>query len=158
MHNLVANVFKLVGGAIIFALLLDLVLFLVDVSNATTQIQSVMGLMCTEVTKNNCLIGVTESDAVGTSNTFNALFEKIDDNSQFYTYEPSANVANFKNISETNIGNYGEIKEVKIQFTLNQFGREVKNDGGYVTIEGDNTSKGLKIEFKTSVPCLRYIK
>lgn len=157
MHNLVANVFKLVGGAIIFALLLDLSIFLIDVSNTTTQIQSVMGLMCTEVTKNNCLIGVTNSNLTGEDNTFNTLFKQIADNSQFYTYKPSANTANFKAISENNIGNYGDIKEVKIQFTLNQFGRKIKNTDGYVELDGGNNT-GIKIEFKSSVPCLRYIK
>lgn len=156
MHNIVSSVFKVVGLSLILMLVLQVALFLLDVSNCTTRIQSVVGLMSTEVARNNCLLGVTETTATSTTNnTFAQLLEKAVDGSEYFKYNHSKNSDVFKDLSETNIKQYGDIAEIKIVYDLQPFW---VNTDDTVIAGALNQSSTIEITFESTVPCLRYIK
>lgn len=156
MHNIVSGVFKAVALSIVFALILQLTLFLVDVSSCTTRIQSAMGLMSSEVAKNNCLIGVSTSN-LWSNNTFNTLFKKAVEGSQYFIYKDTDNTNCFQELAEENIHQYGDIVEMQIDFGLLPFWATTSDAG--TAIDGAlNQQAIMTISFKSTVPCLRYIK
>ena len=157
MHNLVSGVFKAVALSIVFALILQLTLFLVDVSSCTTRIQSAMGLMSSEVAKNNCLIGVSTSNLLSDKNTFNTLFEKAVEGSQYFIYRGTDNTNCFQELAEENIHQYGDIVEMQINFGLLPFWATT-SDAGTAIDDALNQQAIMTISFKSTVPCLRYIK
>lgn len=149
MHRLVSTVFKILMMSLLFMFLLDTALLAVEIISIHSKVSNITGTMQTELARNNYM-----PDEI--ANTFTGFLVEIADNSSIMT--TGGVYTNFSQLTASDAGEYGDVKDLKVEMTLNPtfvyYNPDRSNGKGWLV---DNPiSYTLKYHYK--VPCLRYLK
>lgn len=166
MHRTVGTVFKILALSILLMLLLDTVMILTQVISIHSRIESISGLIQTEIARNNCLPTATANafqeyinNVAGEnrlmSNQFNTGSSE-DIKTNFTSSFTDSNGVEHKDLTPDNAKNYGEITELAIEVKLHPMYVVM----GRTSIDSLQRSNFLDVtlDYIYKVPCLRYLK
>ena len=164
MHNLVATVFKILGGSIILMILLDAGLVIADTISVNSRVTSLSITLQKEVAKNNCLpnalVPLFESqlnDIIDKSLVATSIKSNINMN---LTVDSGI----IPSLGESNVKDYGELQTLAIAVEMSP-SRVVFADSPTGTVKSVNNierqvggSLSYTLNYEYTVPCLRYLK
>lgn len=152
MHRVVSFVFKTIGISIIAMIVLDAILMVSDAYITNSRIQAQASIMEQELAKNNYISEKADEVFRGSDPDNPSGLTQIVNMSNVYTSLDY----NYEELDEDHIGQYGEMKTLKIHATMNPwvytFSGKANSDG----IQKVETDVSLTYTFV--VPCLRYLK
>lgn len=149
MHRLVSTVFKTLILSLLFMFLLDTSLLAVEIISIHSKVSNIAGTMQTELARNNYM-----PDAL--AETFTDFLTDIARTSSIM--EESDVKTNFATLTADNAGEYGDVKELKVEMTLHPtfvyYNPDRSNGKGWLV---DNPIS-YTLTYEYQVPCLRYLK
>lgn len=152
MHRVVSFVFKMIGISIIAMIALDAVLMVSDAYLANSRVQAQASIMEQELAKNNYISDKANEVFVGDDEENPGGLTQIVNMSNVYT----SLTYNFEELNEENIGQYGEMKTLKITATIDPW---IYTFNGHADGDGiKRVSNSSVITYTFVVPCLRYLK
>lgn len=163
MHNMIATVFKVLGGSILIMFLLDVIFIVADTITVNNRIESISLVMQDELSRNNCI-----PDSIAP--LFLNQLKEIQKNSNVVSQEADGIVSNidrdltidgvrYESVAESNVKNYGDkltlVIQVKMQPQSLIFFKTASNN--YGSFLGRKTFE-YTMTYKYPVPALRYLK
>lgn len=155
MEKLVSTTFKILAMSMLFMLLLDTSLLLVEVISIHSKVSNLTGIMQMEIAKNNYM-----PDAMGYQFE-EFLYDIARSSTIMNNANPRADVqTNFEDLEADDAGEYGDIKELKIEMTIHPsfaYYNPQRNDSDSAWLKKD-TPLDYTLIYEYQVPCLRYLK
>ena len=159
MHRMISTVFKVLALSMLFMLILDTSLLVVEIVSTHSRVSNLTGIMQMEVARNNCMptaLVETFENALNDIENGSTLMDKFGTNGDGLNYI-TTNMET--DLSPDNVKDYGQfidlVVEVKLHPTYAYYNpnRNGTNDSWLNTVDSEMT---LKYEYR--VPCLRYLK
>lgn len=145
--KMVLVVFKVILSTVLLMILLDTSIVVVDMLNINKRVQAVNIQITREVSKYNCL---TDEAA----KMFEKQIEKLVAESKIASgYE-----VNFKEIGETQIKEYGELQEIKVNIKIAPSCVYFRKDPKGKSLLGKEKREEMTLRYTQVAPCTRYLK
>lgn len=159
MHRLVSTVFKVLVLSMLFMLILDTSLLVIEIISVHSKVSNLTGIMQMEVAKNNCMPTVmvdTFEEALNDIENGSTLMDKFGSSGDSLNYI-TTNMSS--DLTPTNAGEYGDFVDLVVEVELHPtYAYYNPNRTGTDSGMLKNMDREMTLRYEYSVPCLRYLK
>lgn len=165
MHKLISTVFKVLALSMLFMLILDTSLLLIEIVSTHSRVSNLTGIMQMEVARNNCMptaMAETFEEALNEIENGSTLMDKFGtrgDSLNYIKTNMKSNLGSVESLKPANAKDYGQFVDLVIEVELHPTyayynpNRTGTNDSWLNMVDSEMV---LKYEYR--VPCLRYLK
>ena len=165
MHRLISTVFKVLALSMLFMIILDTSLLIVEIVSTHSRVSNLTGIMQMEVARNNCMpttMADTFEDALNEIENGSTLMDKFGTHGDSLNYiktNMKSDLGSVDSLKPANAKDYGQFVDLVVEVELHPtyaYYNPNRTDANASWLKVADAEMVLKYEYR--VPCLRYLK
>lgn len=165
MHRMISTVFKILALSMLFMLILDTSLLVIEIVSTHSRVSNLAGIMQMEVARNNCMptaMVETFEEALNEIENGSTLMDKFGTHGDGLNYiktNMDSDLGSIDSLEPDNAKDYGEFTDLVVEVELHPtYAYYNSNRTGANSSWLNTVDKEMILKYEYRVPCLRYLK